>query len=480
MALAITKLLPYPRASHPSGQIWFQGRDLLKEEERALNHVRGRQISYIFQEPLTALNALHTIEDQIGEVLDLHLKVSKAKRREKVLGLLNEVGLSGLKERLGAYPHELSGGQRQRIMIAIALAADPKILIADEPTTALDVTTQARILELLKDLAGKKDLSIILITHDLNVVKRVADQVLVMHQGKLVEQGSLEQIIHQPKHSYTKALLSAEPSGRPAPVTSENVVLEAQNLEVHFPMKRGLFKRSQGYICALEQINFTLHQGETLGVVGESGSGKTTLAHACLKLLSLSQGDLYLQGTNYTHLKGKSLKSYRRHLQMVFQDPFGSLSPRMSAGEIVGEGLGIHNICDSNQVDSLICKTLEEVGLDPDLKSRYPHEFSGGQRQRLSLARALVLRPKVIILDEPTSALDRSIQSQIIDLLRDLQKRHNLSYLFISHDLKVVKALAHKIIILKEGKILESGVCEKVFQTPENSYTKALIKASLL
>lgn len=478
-ALAITKLLPYPKASHPSGQILFEGEDLLSLSEQALCKIRGAKISYIFQEPLTALNPLHPLKKQISEVLERHTSLKGEKLETRINELLEEVELGFLRDRLNAYPHELSGGQRQRVMIAMALAAAPQILIADEPTTALDVTTQIKLLALLKKLAHAKGLSIILITHDLNIVKKAANHVLIMQKGHLVESGSLEEVFKAPKAPYTKELLEAEPKGAPFPFADAPAILTAHDLKVHFPIKRGLLKKTVGYVHALDGVSFDLRPGETLGVVGESGSGKTTLALACLRLGPLTSGDLCLDGVRLDQLRGRAMRPLRSQLQMVFQDPFGSLSPRMTAAEIIGEGLKVHKIGNSLQEqDQMIKNAMEEVGLDPLMQDHYPHEFSGGQRQRIALARALILKPKVLILDEPTSALDRAVQTQVIELLRTLQQRYNLSYIFISHDLKVVKALSHQIIVMKDGKTVEKGDCNTLFSDPKHNYTKALIAAS--
>ncbi len=479
-SLAILKLLPYPKAFHPSGKIHFNGQNLLTLKDKQLEKIRGSDIAMIFQEPLTALNPLHSLERQIKEVLDLHTTLDEKQKTQRIINLLNDVGFPDGVDRLKSYPHELSGGQRQRVMIAMALAANPKILVADEPTTALDVTTQQQILDLIKDLQKKHNLAVLLITHDLNVVKNHASHVAVMRHGELVEQNTTTALFKNPQHPYTKELLDAEPHGEAVPLPKQaKTRLETESLSVHFPIKEGFLKRTVDYVRALENASFNLIEGETLGIVGESGSGKSTLAMAILRLQQAASGRVIFQGTNITHLKGKAIRPLRKNLQIVFQDPFGSLNPRLSISQIIGEGIDVHNLADTKEEkETLILKALEEVHLDPNTRHRYPHEFSGGQRQRIAIARSLVLNPKVLILDEPTSALDRAVQVSVLDLLKELQKKRGLSYLFISHDLKVVKSIAHKIIVMKEGHIVEAGPTQDIFENPQNTYTKTLIQAS--
>ncbi len=481
-SLAILKLLPYPKAFHPSGKIHFKGQDLLSLTDKQLESIRGSDIAMIFQEPLTALNPLHSLERQIKEVLDLHTTLTNTEKTDRIVELLKDVGFPDGVERLKSYPHELSGGQRQRVMIAMALAAHPKILIADEPTTALDVTTQLQILELIKTLQKKHNLAVLLITHDLNVVKNHADSVAVMRHGELVEKNTTVEIFRNPQHPYTQELINAEPRGQAVPLPKNpETRLIAENLSVHFPIKAGFFKRTVSSIRALESASFNLKEGETLGIVGESGSGKSTLALAILRLQRATSGKIIVQGTDITHLKGKAIRSLRKDLQIVFQDPFGSLNPRLSINQIIVEGIDVHRLATTkDEKERLIIKAMEEVHLDPETRHRYPHEFSGGQRQRIAIARSLVLNPKVLILDEPTSALDRAVQVSVLDLLKDLQEKRGLSYLFISHDLKVVKSIAHKIIVMKEGYIVEEGSAQEIFENPKNSYTKTLIKAAFM
>ncbi|QEW07169.1 ABC transporter ATP-binding protein [Nitrincola iocasae] len=477
-ALSVLQLLPYPLASHPQGQILFQGEDLLQISEAKIRAIRGNRISMIFQEPMTSLNPLHCVEKQIGETLQLHAGMSRKQARSRIIELLELVGIPDPEKRLKQYPHELSGGLRQRVMIAMALANEPQLLIADEPTTALDVTIQKQILELLKSLQQKLNMAVLLITHDLNVVKRYADRVCVMHQGRQVESSPCQVLFEQPQHPYTRKLLDAEPDGRPADVAdNSHKVLETQSLKVWFPIHTGLFKRVSGYHKAVNDINLTLHRGETLGIVGESGSGKTTLALAILRLIH-SDGRIEFAGQNLNQLAQKAIKPYRKQMQIVFQDPFGSLSPRMLVGESIAEGLEVHGITDKADIDRRISQALEDVGLPTDIRNRYPHEFSGGQRQRIAIARALVLKPELIVLDEPTSALDRTVQKQIIALLRDLQARYQLSYLFISHDLAVIRALSHTLLVMKEGIAVEQGDTEAIFQNPEHPYTRELFLAA--
>jgi len=477
-ALSVLQLLPYPTAQHPSGSIRFEGRELLGAPFADLQTVRGDRIAMIFQEPMTSLNPLHRIEKQIGETLVLHQQLSAAKSRKRTLELLDLVGIPDPEERLGSYPHELSGGQRQRVMIAMALANDPELLIADEPTTALDVTIQAQILALLKELQTKLGMGLLLITHDLGVVRRISDRVCVMTRGEIVEQGGVDQIFDAPEHPYTRHLLAAEPKGEPpTPKPGAETVMKSGDLRVWFPIKSGVFRRTVAHVKAVDGVSLAVREGETVGVVGESGSGKTTLGLALLRLQS-STGEIHFRGRELQNLPWKETRPLRREMQMVFQDPFGSLSPRMSVGSIIEEGLVIHGLGDAGARERQVIQVLEEVGLDPESRHRYPHEFSGGQRQRVAIARAIVLHPKLVILDEPTSALDRSVQAQIVDLLRALQERHNLSYLFISHDLRVVRALSHYVVVMRDGVVVEQGSAEQVFEQPQHSYTRELMAAA--
>ncbi len=478
-ALSVLQLLPYPTAYHPSGEIVFEKQNIRKMSKAKLREVRGNKISMIFQEPMTALNPLHTIEKQIAEPLFLHKKISEIEARKRVLELLDMVGLSMLKDRLKAYPHELSGGQRQRVMIAMALANEPDILIADEPTTALDVTVQLQILELLENLQKKLGMAILLITHDLNVVKKMADHVCVMRRGEIVEQASTKELFTNPKHKYTKALISAEPKGSPKPPKSNApTIIKCENMKVYFPIRAGLLRRTVDYVRAVDNIDLELKEGQTLGVVGESGSGKTTLGFAILKLLKAS-GTIKFENKDISFLNSKELRPLRAKMQLVFQDPYGALSPRMSVRQIIEEGLKIHQKdLNSSKRDEMVVDILKEVGLEPETRFRYPHEFSGGQRQRIAIARAMILKPKLVILDEPTSALDVSVQAQIIGLLRELQAKHNLSYIFISHDLRVVRAMSHNVLVMQRGKTVEYGSAEQIFSAPKTDYTKELINAA--
>ena len=478
-ALSILQLLPYPQASHPSGEIIFEGRNLVGASEPELRKVRGNRITMVFQEPMTSLNPLHTIERQVGEVLTLHKGLRGAAVRARVLELLTKVGIPDPETRLGAYPHELSGGQRQRVMIAMALANEPDLLIADEPTTALDVTVQAQILELLNDLKRETGMALLLITHDLGIVRKMADRVFVMTKGEIVERGATEQVFTHPEHAYTQRLLASEPKGR-ALGAPENgpLIMEADDLKVWFPIKTGFLRKTVGHVKAVDGVSISVREGRTIGVVGESGSGKTTLGLALLRLIS-SEGNIRFQGQAIDGLRSKELRPLRRHMQIVFQDPYGSLSPRLSISQIVEEGLIVQKIgASAKERRAIVSKALEEVGLDPAMQDRYPHEFSGGQRQRIAIARAMALTPRFVMLDEPTSALDMSVQAQIVDLLRDLQRRHNLAYLFISHDLRVVRALSDDIIVMRGGKVVESGTADEIFETPKNDYTKALLAAA--
>jgi len=478
-ALSVMKLLPYPPAHHPCGSIRFKGQELLSMAEDQLRHVRGNDISIVFQEPMTSLNPLHTIEKQIGEILLLHQGMTGEPARRRIVDLLDQVGIPDPESRLGSYPHQLSGGQRQRVMIAMALANEPDLLIADEPTTALDVTVQAQILKLLKDIQTRLGMSVLFITHDLGIVRKIADRVCVMNKGKIVEHGGVERVFTAPEHPYTNALLAAEPKPDPAPPRPEApVVVRTDDLKVWFPVKRGLMRRVVGHIKAVDGITVELRKGETLGVVGESGSGKTTLGLAILRLIS-SKGPVVFMGHEIQGLRFKDMRPYRRDMQIVFQDPYGSLSPRMSISDIVEEGLRVHQPqLGRAERQERVITSLTEVGLDPDTGHRYPHEFSGGQRQRIALARALVLEPKFIVLDEPTSALDMLIQAQMVDLLRDLQKKRDLTYMFISHDLRVVAAMASRLLVLRHGKMVEEGAAAELFKNPKSDYTRALFAAA--
>jgi microcin C transport system ATP-binding protein len=479
-ALSVLQLLPYPVARHgPASSIRFRGEEMVGARESQLREVRGNEIAMIFQEPMTSLNPLHRVEKQINETLILHKGMTGAAARKRTLELLAMVGIENPARRLAAYPHELSGGQRQRVMIAMALANEPDLLIADEPTTALDVTIQAQILKLLKDLRRELGMALLLITHDLTIVRKMADQVCVMTQGEIVEHGPVERIFEDPQHPYTRRLLAAEPSGRPlAGAPNAPLVMEGDDLKVHFPIKAGLLKRTVDHVRAVDGISVRVREGHTLGVVGESGSGKTTLGLALLRLIS-SRGEIRFDGRDIQGWKSKALRPLRREMQVVFQDPFGSLSPRLSIGQIVEEGLKVHDLgASAEEREALIVAALGEVGLDPESRHRYPHEFSGGQRQRVAIARAMVLKPKFVVLDEPTSALDMSVQAQIVDLLRELQEKHRLAYLFISHDLRVVRALAGEVLVMKNGRVVEHGSADEIFEAPKEAYTQALMKAA--
>ena len=478
-AMSIMKLLPYPYASHPSGEIIYQGKDLLTLPDKELRRIRGDDIAMIFQEPLTALNPLHTIEKQINEVLILHQSMSKSQAQKRVLELLDQVGIKEPQQRLEHYPHQLSGGQRQRVMIAMSLANEPEVLIADEPTTALDVTIQRQILDLIGDLQNQHGLSVILISHDLNIVKHVSDRVAVMKEGEIVEQGNTNDIYENPGHSYTQKLINAEPFGAPSAVAEGAMeILNGQDIKVWFPIKKGVFKRTVDHIKAVNDVNLKLREAETIGIVGESGSGKTTLAFALLRLYK-PEGKVVFLDKNISSVKGTDLRDLRQEMQIVFQDPFGSLSPRMSVQQIIEEGLVAHELCpDEDERENMVISALTEVGLDPEARHRYPHEFSGGQRQRICIARALILKPKLIVLDEPTSALDRTVQSQVIDLLRELQQKYKIAYIFISHDLKVVRAVSHKILVLRNGEVVEQGTSDEIFNHPRQAYTQTLLSAA--
>ncbi|RWN35465.1 MAG: ABC transporter ATP-binding protein [Mesorhizobium sp.] len=478
-ALSVLKLLPYPSASHPSGKILFQGADLLAMNEKQLRQVRGNKITMIFQEPMTSLNPLHTIEQQIVEILKLHQGMADRPAKERTLALLNEVGIRDPHKRLDAYPHQLSGGQRQRVMIAMALANEPELLIADEPTTALDVTVQAQILELLAGLKSRKGMSMLFITHDLGIVRKIADRVCVMTKGKIVETGPTKEIFANPQHAYTRHLLAAEPKGKPPAANADaKPVMTGKDIKVWFPIKQGFFRRTVDNVKAVDGVDVTVRAGQTLGVVGESGSGKTTLGLALARMIS-STGTIQFNGRDINQLTFNAMRPLRRELQIVFQDPFGSLSPRMSIAEIIEEGLKIHEPkLSPDERDDKVAAVLKEVGLDPATRNRYPHEFSGGQRQRVAIARAMVLNPRFVMLDEPTSALDMSVQAQVVDLLRSLQAKHDLAYLFISHDLKVIRALANDVIVMRNGRIVEAGPSQQIFENPQTDYTRALISAA--
>jgi|TARA_B100001971_G_scaffold16977_2_gene13214 microcin C transport system ATP-binding protein len=477
-ALSILQLLPYPVATHPSGSVRVGGFESVGADNDALRTIRGSKVTMIFQEPMTSLNPLHRIEKQIGEILLVHKGIKLNVSRPQILELLNLVGLQKAEEKMRSFPHELSGGQRQRVMIAMALANEPDLLIADEPTTALDVTIQAQILELLSELQQKLGMAMLLITHDLGVVRRMAEKVCVMTEGEIVEKGKCGEVFDNPQHEYTRHLLAAEPKGNPIELDeSSAVLLECDNMSVKFPLSKGFFFVNK-YLQAVDDVSLKVARGQTLGIVGESGSGKTTLGMAILRLVK-SEGDILLESSNLQGLKSKDLRPYRRDMQIVFQDPYGSLSPRLSIHQIIAEGLLVHEKDKSEEERrEAVARALEEVGLEANLQDRYPHEFSGGQRQRIAVARALILKPKLLVLDEPTSALDMSVQAQIVDLLRDLQRRHQLTYLFISHDLKVVRALSNHVIVMKDGVIVESGTSDQIFESPKTEYTRALISAA--
>jgi microcin C transport system ATP-binding protein len=478
-ALSVLKLLPYPSAHHPSGQVLFKGRDLMALSEDEMRAVRGDDITMVFQEPMTSLNPLHTIERQVGEILKLHRGLNDRDARKRTLELLDLVGIRDAANRLDAYPHQLSGGQRQRVMIAMALANEPDLFIADEPTTALDVTVQAQILKLLAELKSRLNMAMLFITHDLGIVRKIADRVCVMWKGKIVEHGPVAEVFANPQHPYTQRLLAAEPKGRANPVReSAPTIVEAGPLKVWFPIKRGFLQRTAGHVKAVDGVSIRVREGETVGVVGESGSGKTTLGLAILRLIS-SEGPVVFLGKRLDGLRSGEIRPMRKNLQVVFQDPFGSLSPRLSVAEIVEEGLLVQErgLSYAERRD-VVARALHDVGLDPATMDRYPHEFSGGQRQRIAIARAMALEPRFVMLDEPTSALDMSVQAQIVELLRDLQRRRNLAYMFISHDLKVVRALANHVIVMQNGRVVEEGPAERIFAAPETDYTRALFAAA--
>ena len=478
-ALSVLKLLPYPAAHHPSGSILFKGRDLMRASENEMRRVRGDDITMVFQEPMSSLNPLHTIERQVGEIVRLHRRLSERAARERTLEMLDLVGLRDAARRLDAYPHQLSGGQRQRVMIAMALANEPDLFIADEPTTALDVTVQAQILKLLAEMKARLGMAMLFITHDLGIVRKIADRVCVMTQGKIVEQGPVAEVFERPRHAYTQRLLAAEPKGRPEPVpSSAPIIVDAGPIRVWFPIRRGFLKRTVGYVKAVDDVSIAVREGETVGVVGESGSGKTTLGLAVLRLVS-SIGPIIFLGKRLDDLRAKALRPMRKNMQVVFQDPYGSLSPRLSVAEIVEEGLLVQKRgLRLRERRAIVAQALADVGVDPATMDRYPHEFSGGQRQRIAIARAIALEPQFIVLDEPTSALDMSVQAQIVELLRDLQRRKKLAYMFISHDLKVVRALANHVVVMQDGKVVEEGSAERLFAEPQTDYTRALFAAA--
>jgi microcin C transport system ATP-binding protein len=474
-AQAILRLIPESLIAYPEGQVLFEGRDILRLAEPELRALRGDRISMVFQEPMTSLNPLHTVGRQLTETLGLHRGLSPAQAAPLCLDWLGRVGLRSPAEQLRSYPHQLSGGERQRVMIAMALINGPRLLIADEPTTALDVTIQAQILELIARLKRELSMAVLFITHDLSIVRRIADRVAVMHEGRIVETNLTSELFAGPQDPYTRRLLEAEPRGEPPePEPAREPVVRVEGLKVWFPIQRGLLRRTRGYVKAVDGVSFLLRRGQTLGVVGESGSGKTTLGKALIRLQS-SEGSIWFDGEELDALQGKALRPLRRQMQVIFQDPFGSLSPRMSVEQIIGEGLEIHKLGSPEQRQRLVIDTMREVGLDPEERHRYPHEFSGGQRQRIALARALVLKPRLLILDEPTSSLDRTIQFQVIELLKSLQKRHGLTYIFISHDLAVVKTLCHEILIMRRGRVVESGPARTIFTRPQDPYTQELL-----
>jgi len=479
-ALSVLRLLPYPPASHPKGRVLFKGTDLLNAPDDALRAVRGNGVSMIFQEPMSSLNPLHTVERQVSEALIVHRGMNRTEARARTIELLAEVGIQNPESRLADFPHQLSGGQRQRVMIAMALANEPDLLIADEPTTALDVTVQAQVLDLLLSLQKKRGLAILFITHDLAIVRKMAETVHVMTEGRIVESGPTETIFSAPQHAYTKKLLAAEPKGDPLPPgPAAEPIVTTEALRVWFPIRRGVFRRTVGHIKAVDDVTLAIPRGETLGVVGESGSGKTTLGRAVLRLVK-SEGRIAYLGQRLDTLRSSALRPLRKNLQMVFQDPYGSLSPRMSVAELIAEGLGVHEPqLTAAERDARVVRALTEVGLEPADRHRYPHEFSGGQRQRIAIARVMVLEPKFVVLDEPTSALDVSVQAQVVDLLRELQRRHGLTYMFISHDLRVVRALANHIMVMRDGKVVEQGPAREVFAAPKSDYTRALLAAAL-
>ncbi|MBK4215653.1 ABC transporter ATP-binding protein [Paracoccus caeni] len=475
-ALSTVRLLG--ASAKVEGSVKYEGRELVGAPEKLLREIRGNDISFIFQEPMTSLNPLHTLEKQLGESLALHQGITGAKAKARIVELLTRVGIRDPESRLPDYPHQLSGGQRQRVMIAMALANNPDLLIADEPTTALDVTIQAQILELLAELKAETGLSMLFISHDLGIVRRIADRVCVMKDGEIVEQGPVEQIFSDPQHDYTRKLLAAEPKGLADPVPADaEVLVQTRDLKVWFPIQRGLLRRTVGHVKAVNGATLDVRAGETLGIVGESGSGKTTLALAIMRLIA-SDGPVIFMGQDISGWKSKRLRSLRRDMQIVFQDPYGSLSPRMTVEQIIAEGLGVHGVEKGRDRRQMVAEIMTEVGLNPDMMHRYPHEFSGGQRQRIAIARAMILRPKVVVLDEPTSALDMTVQVQIVELLRGLQQKYGLAFLFISHDLRVVRAMSHKIMVMRAGEVIEQGSTAQIFDAPQQEYTRKLLAAA--
>ncbi|WP_238941236.1 ABC transporter ATP-binding protein [Jannaschia sp. Os4] len=475
-ALSTVNLLP--DSAEVEGSILYDGAQMVGADEKELRRVRGNDVSFIFQEPMTSLNPLHTIEKQLGESIRVHQGLEGSAIRARILDLLTKVGIPEPETRLASYPHQLSGGQRQRVMIAMALANGPNLLIADEPTTALDVTIQAQVLELLASIQREEGLAMLFITHDLGIVRRFADRVCVMRHGEIVEEGPTVEIFDDPQHDYTRMLLDAEPDGAPEPVAPDAPeIASTDGLKIWFPIQRGLLKRTVGHVKAVNDATLSVRRGETVGIVGESGSGKTTLALAIMRLIS-SEGRIVFMGRDIDGLKSRQMRPLRQEMQIVFQDPFGSLSPRMTVGEIVAEGLRLHDTGDARPHREQVADMLREVGLDPEAMDRYPHEFSGGQRQRIAIARAMILKPELVVLDEPTSALDQTVQVQVVELLRDLQRKHGLAYLFISHDLRVVRALSHRIMVMKRGDVVEAGEAAQVFDAPSHPYTRALMAAA--
>ena len=477
-ANAILKLLPKTSTHYLNGTIKYYDTDTLHCSDRQLRGLRGNKIGMIFQEPMVSLNPLHKIAKQLGETLAIHRGMRAKAARELSLAWLKKVGLREPEKKLDAYPHELSGGERQRVMIAMALINEPDLLIADEPTTALDVSVQAQILDLLKDLQTELGMAMLFITHDLSIVRKIADKVAVMQHGQIIETAPSQKIFYSPEHPYTKMLINAEPKGLPVPTkTDARPLLQVDNLKVWFPIHGGIFKRVIDHFKAVTNVSFILKHGHSIGLVGESGSGKSTTGLAILKLIE-SEGNIHFDQKDISQLNRKNMLPLRKKMQVVFQDPFSALNPRMSVAQIIGEGLAVHQTLTPEQLDNTICSAMEEVGLDPETRHRYPNEFSGGQRQRIAIARAVVLKPNFILLDEPTSSLDRTVQTQVLDLLKSLQKKYGLSYLFISHDLNVVKSLCHYTLVLKDGLIVEHGETERLFSHPQQSYTQQLVNLS--